>query len=94
MQGSIWRLLGWMVLPFAIVVACVLFTPFAISFAFWALAHPETAGTLLFIVLAVYYLRRAVQAVSILWGLMFAKRQTRKAVREISLQAVQSAVAR
>lgn len=94
MFGSFWRLIGWLVLPAALVLALIVFSPFAAVFATWALLHPDLFGTLLFIVLAVYFVRKGARAAATLYELATRKRHNRKAVDDLALAAVQRAVLR
>lgn len=94
MLKSLWRLVGWLLLPAAFVFALVVFSPFALAFATWALLHPELVATFIGIMLAVHYVRAGVAAFATLYELATRKRRQRREVEALALQAVQRAVAR
>lgn len=77
MLGSIYRLLGWLVLPAALLLALVLFAPFAASFATWALLKPETAILLILLAVGAIYVAKAIRAVRTLYGLATRKQRAR-----------------
>lgn len=94
MLNSLWRLVGWLLLPAALIFALVVFSPFAMAFATWGLLHPELVLTLIFIVLAMHYVRAGARALATLYDLATRKRRQRREVEALALQAVQRAVAR
>lgn len=88
MLGSIYRFLGWLVLPAAVIIAVVLFSPFAVSFGLWALLKPESAFLILFLIVSLIYSVKAVRAAATLYYLATKKRR----VRAAGLAAVEAAV--
>lgn len=88
MLGSIYRFLGWLVLPAAVIIAVILFMPFAASFGVWALLRPDTAFLVLFLIVGAIYVAKALRAVRTLYGLATKKRRARDA----GLAAVEAAL--
>lgn len=90
MLNTLWRVVGWLLLPAALLLALVVFSPFAVAFTTWGLMHPGLVGGLLLALVAVHYVRKAAQAAVMLHA--YATRRSR--ARRAALAAVQSAVLR
>lgn len=88
MLGAIYRFLGWLVLPAALLIALILFTPFATAFGVWSLLNFEAAIYLVFWIGFAFFALRAIRAARTLYGLA-TKRQRARAV---GLAAVEAAV--
>lgn len=91
MLRASYRLVGWLLLPAALLIALILFAPFAATFATWALLKPEAAGLLLFLALAFVFIGKGIRAASTLISLMRHGSPRRRA-REAGLRAVSEAV--
>jgi len=89
MLGAIYRFLGWLVLPAAILIALILFAPFATAFSIWSLLNLEAALYLVFWVVAAIFVVKGIRAVRTLYGLATKKQRA----RAVGLAAVEAAVA-
>ena len=90
MLGSIYRFLGWLVLPAAIVIALILFSPFLAAFSIWSLLNLEAALYLIFWIVFAIYAIKAIRAMRTLMGLAGNKRRARAA----GLAAVEASLQR
>lgn len=91
MLGSLYRLVGWLLLPAALILALILFAPFAATFLTWSLLKPEAAGLLLFSIVAIVYIGKGLRAAGTLLDLIVHGNPRRRA-REAGLRAVSEAV--
>lgn len=91
MLGSLYRFVGWLLLPALLLLALILFAPFAATFATWALLKPEAAFLFLFAILAIVYIGKGMKAAGTLIELIRYGNPRRRA-REAGLRAVSDAV--